>query len=254
MSKNNGRYSVSQNFLTSRKTINRLISKTNISKEDCILEIGTGKAHITRQLAGISKRVITYEIDSNLHQKYAGSLPPNVTAINRDFLKANLPKTPYKIFANIPFCKTTEIIRKLTQAENAADEIWLIVEKGAAKRFCGNPNESTDSLLIKPFFNIEICAHLKREDFHPAPGVDTVLLHLSKKAQPDIAAHERKAYERFIRHSRKYGVCGSKAYLTKRQVSMSLKLANLPHAERSETMKYVQWLCLFRTYAKFNMK
>ncbi len=251
MSQNRGQYSVSQNFLTSVKTINRLVSKTNISKHDSILEIGTGKAHITKRLAKAAGQVVTYEIDGNLFERFSAGLPENVTAINKDFLTAGLPKAPYKVFANIPFSKTTAIIRKLTEAENPAREIWLIVEKGAAKRFCGLPCESTDSLLIKPFFDIEICANLSREDFHPMPRVDAVLLHLSRKAQPDITRHERKAYERFIRHGRRHGICGGRALLTKKQVSTSLRLANLPHAERSETMKYVQWLCLFRCHRRF---
>lgn len=38
-------FSVSQNFLTSRKTIDRLINKTDLSNKDTVLEIGAGKGH-----------------------------------------------------------------------------------------------------------------------------------------------------------------------------------------------------------------
>jgi len=36
------------------------------------------------------------------------------------------------------------------------------------------------SLMIKPVFDLKIICHFKREDFHPKPGVDVVLLHLKK--------------------------------------------------------------------------
>ena len=42
--------SVSQNFITSKNTIYKLIKKTNISKNDFVIEIGPGKGHITEAL------------------------------------------------------------------------------------------------------------------------------------------------------------------------------------------------------------
>ena len=42
--------SVSQNFITSKNTIYKLIKKTNISKNDFVIEIGPGKGHIGLQL------------------------------------------------------------------------------------------------------------------------------------------------------------------------------------------------------------
>ena len=52
MSKNNkgNPYSISQNFLTDRRIIDRLLSKTDISHNDTVLEIGAGKGHITKAL------------------------------------------------------------------------------------------------------------------------------------------------------------------------------------------------------------
>ena len=42
--------SVSQNFLTSRRIIDRLINKTDLSSTDTVLEVGAGKGHITKAL------------------------------------------------------------------------------------------------------------------------------------------------------------------------------------------------------------
>jgi 23S rRNA (adenine-N6)-dimethyltransferase len=242
-------YSISQNFLTSRILINRLLRLTNINKNDHIIEIGAGKGHITQALAQYAKSVKAYEIDPkiflNLKQKLIEN--DNVAIVNEDFLKAGLPRTKsYKVFSNIPFSITTDIIRKLLISDNPPEEAWIVMEKGAAKRFCGKPSESLMSLQLKPFFDLRIEYYFKRTDFHPMPSVDTVLLHFSRKKLPDIGRRERQAYLNFISHSFKNGLYGRKALLTSRQISQALRRANLPQIEPSGTILYIQWLCLFR--------
>ena len=148
MSKN---LSISQNFLTSRKTIERLIARTTLSKSDTVLEIGAGKGHITKALSEKCRSVISYELDQSLYAKLKPKLKDNVKLYCTDFLKCKLPGQPYKVFANIPFSRTSAIIRKLTTSDNLPTAIWLVIEKGAAKRFAGLPTENLSSLLLKPF-------------------------------------------------------------------------------------------------------
>ncbi len=241
-------YSISQNFLTSSKTIDRLLSKTTINREDMVLEIGAGKGHITNALAEKAKSVLTYEIDGLLAEKLKPKLPENVRLIQGDFLRAELPKTSYKVFANIPFSITTDIIRKLTVSEHAPEAMWLIMEKGAAKRFCGQPYETLSSLQIKPYFDTRICHYLRREDFHPAPRVDCVMMEFIKRTHPDLPTAQRKAFAAFVQRAKQQGI---EKLLTKKQISTALRLAGLPMIERSGNILYVQWLCLFRCWMQF---
>lgn len=237
---------VSQNFLTSSRTIRRLLRLTTLCSDDLVLEIGFGKGHITRELAHVCREVRAYELDAGLYERTRGNLSgiPNIRWILWDFLKAPLPQAePYKVFSNPPFSLTTALVRKLNAAKNPPMEAWLVLEKGAAKRFMGLPRESAASLLLKPFYNLEIQYYFSRQDFHPMPSVDTVLLHLTRKAQPDISRGEESRYASFIRASLQYGV---QRNLTRRQIATALRLAGLPPIEPSATMLYVQWLCLFR--------
>ena len=241
-------FSVSQNYLTSSKTIQRLLRLTSISKDDHVIEIGAGKGHITRELVKSCRSVSAYEIDSKLLGRLQESLAKNdnLKLSNRDFLKAALPKSGiYKVFSNIPFSTTSDIVRKLTDINNPPQEAWLVMEKGAAKRFMGVSGDSLASISIKPFFNIGIVCHFSRDDFHPAPSVDVVLLHLAKKGLPDLLLVERKSFYTFVDRSIRQGVYSQ---LTKRQVATALRLARLPQIKESGHILYIQWLCLFRCY------
>ncbi len=241
---------VSQNFLTSRATINRLLRLTDITTADTVLEIGAGRGHITRGLLARGCRVLAVELDRSLYEqleKKFGS-QPGLCLTYGDFFKMPLPSGAYKVFANIPFSRTTDILRRLTAAANPPRDAWLVLEKGAAKRFCGKPGENLNSLLLKPFFELEVIYHFRREDFHPAPRVDCVLMHVHQKAAPDIPVSERGAYRRFLECSLRFGICGNRGPLSKRQAAAALRRAGLEPLSPFGDILYVQWLCLFRCW------
>ncbi|MCL2060439.1 MAG: 23S ribosomal RNA methyltransferase Erm [Oscillospiraceae bacterium] len=255
MSKYQGRsapISVSQNFLTSQKTIERLLRLTDIGKNDTVLEIGAGKGHITKALLNKSGHVTACEIDAKLFRMLKTKLAngSNLSLHNVDFLESALPSSAYKVFSNIPFSITTDIVRKLTQGSNPPQDAWLVMEKGAAKRFCGKPGDTLQSLLLKPFFDLSIVYHFRREDFHPMPRTDVVLLRISQRAHPDIPHIEQKSYHRFITHSLRFGLSGKGALLTRQQIRTALSRAKLNPIQQGGEILYIQWLCLFRCWQK----
>ncbi|MCL2060527.1 MAG: 23S ribosomal RNA methyltransferase Erm [Oscillospiraceae bacterium] len=247
------KFSISQNFLTSQKTIERLLKLTDINKNDTVLEIGAGKGHITKALLDKCGHVIACEIDAKLFGKLKTELPKcgNLSLNNVDFLDCSLPRYAYKVFSNIPFSITTDIIRKLTQGNNPPQDAWLVMEKGAAKRFCGQPGDTLQSLLLRPFFDLSIVYHFRREDFHPMPHADAVLLHISQRTHPDIPHNERKSYYNFITHGMRFGLSGKGALLTRRQIHTALSLAKLNMIQPGGEILYIQWLCLFRCWQKY---
>lgn len=234
MSSKQNIYSISQNFLTSAATIRRLIRLTDLNRRDTVVEIGAGKGHITRQLAEVCGRVVSYEIDPVLVQRLQGMLPENEFLRQGDFLTARLPGQPYKVFANIPFSITTAILRKLTMDAHPPEAAWLIMEKGAAMRFCGRGRDTAMSLALKPWFKVRIAAHLRREDFHPMPSVDCVLLELCRRVQPDIPLGQRAAWIRFTGTGLRQGI----RELTPHQIRRALRQADA--IPMSGTMRYVQ--------------
>lgn len=245
----------SQNFLTKRQLIRKILNLSNITKGDMVIEIGAGKGHLTQALCEKGGLVHSIEIDRKLFEGTRAKLShlTNLKLTQGDFLKYPLPvRGDYKVFANIPFFITTQIMDKLTNASNPPLEIWLVMEKGAARRFAGLPKENVKSLLLKVGWETKIVYHFRREDFHPMPSVDSVLLHLKKKEVPDLSKKEIHSFQRFIEHSMRYGFSGKQGLLTPKQVSTALKRAGLPPAYKDGVTLYIQWLCLFRCYLEFD--
>lgn len=242
----------SQNFLTCRATIQRLLCRTTLDKDDHVIEIGPGKGHTTGMLARLCRRVTAIEIDAKLYgglvDQFSGIA--NVRLYHADFLDWKLPASgAYKVFANIPFSHTTAIVRKLTECDNPPREAWLTMEKGATKRFTGSPRETLRSLMIKPGFEIEIVYYFLREDFHPKPGVNVVLLHLKKKPVPDIEPSMRRDYERFLSSAFGTHPDALRRMFTKKQIARAFGETDPCIATPGEIL-YTQWLCLFRCHRK----
>ncbi|MCI8385548.1 MAG: 23S ribosomal RNA methyltransferase Erm [Acutalibacter sp.] len=243
----------SQNFLTSSRTIRRLLACTDISPQDLVVEIGPGKGHITRELLPRCGSVLAAELDSalcaRLRERFAGEA--RLRLWQGDFLTMPLPKGHYKVFANIPFSHTTDILRRLSQAPNPPACAWLVVERGAAMRFAGQGRPGLSALMLAPFFQVRIAASIPREQFHPAPRVDAVLLELRRRPQPDLPPSQRQSFRRFLEQGLSRGAL---SLLSKKQLASALGRAGLPLPADDSNMKYVQWLCLFRAWRLLGRK
>ncbi len=193
----------SQNFLKSRYLVDELLDKCDIGLNDIIYEIGPGKGIITERLAQRCRQVIAIEKDpllvDALRAKFA--VTHNIRLHEGNFLEYRLPSSRYKVFANIPFNITSAIVTRLTMAPVPPDDTYLIMQKEAAEKFLGEPQESLYGVLLKPCFALERLHAFKRSDFVPAPRVDVVLLRLRKRGPPLVARNEMSLFRDFVIYS-----------------------------------------------------
>ncbi len=192
-----------QNFLKNSCLVASLLASCGIDHNDVVYEIGPGKGVITEQLARRCEQVVAIEKDPHLSalllQQFADR--PNVTVHEGDFLHYRLPRKPYKVFANIPFNITTDIVTKLTSAEYPPEDAYLAMQKEAADRFLGKPHESLYSVLLKPWFEVELVHRFRRKDFVPEPQVDVVMLRLRKRGPPLVKRADRQSFRDFVVYS-----------------------------------------------------
>jgi 23S rRNA (adenine-N6)-dimethyltransferase len=198
------RISLAQNFLRNPKLVRRLVAMSMIGPSDTVYEIGPGNGIITAALARVAGHVIAIEKDPELvlHLRERFRLLDNVEIEEKDFLTYSFRTRhrEYKIFANIPYNSTAQILRKITYERPKVSEGYLILQKEAAKKFSGFPRETLFSILAKPFFEFHIMSQLRRTDFCPVPHVDSVFLSIKRRTQPLIKTEEVASYRDFVRY------------------------------------------------------
>ena len=193
----------SQNFLKNEGLVAKLVERSSISKDDFVYEIGAGSGIITEELLKKAGKVTAFEVDENLFNKLSARFKNNENLILRqvNFLEQPLPNQSYKVFSNIPFNITASIIKKLTQTNNPPQDTYLIIQTEAAKKFVGKPldfKNSQISVLLRPWFELDVVHKFQKDDFIPKPSVDVVLLRIKKRDNELMDGKNKQLYEDFV--------------------------------------------------------
>lgn len=244
----------SQNFLKSPYLVDQLLDKCHIDPNDIIIEIGPGKGIITERLAQRCRQVIAIEKDlilvDALRRKFAGT--PNIKLHQGNFLDYPLPRSHYKIVANIPFNITSAIVTRLTTAPVPPDDTYLIMQKEAAQKFLGEPQESLYGILLKPCFELELLHQFKRSDFTPPPRVDVVMLRLRKRGPPLLSHSDITLFRDFVVYSFTSPHPSLKSTLkgifTPRQLKLLSNNLHLDFDLTPTSLRFEQWLHLFNCF------
>lgn len=203
-----------QNFLIDTNVLERIITAADITKEDCVLEIGPGIGTMTQCLAEKSGEVVAVEIDKNLIPILEETLSAynNVTVINEDILKLDIQSIveernggePIKVVANLPYYITTPIIMRLFENHVPLKSITIMVQKEVADRMQvgpGTKDYGALSLAVQYYARPEIVANVPPNCFIPRPGVGSAVIRLTRYDKPPVEVKDEKKMFSLIRAS-----------------------------------------------------
>ena len=194
--------SFSQNFLRSPQLVKELVGHTNIGKNDVVYDIGAGSGVVTSVLAHAAHSVVAVEIDPRMAEKLRTNMQKfdNVVVYQADFMALPLPHTPYKVFANIPFSLSSQIVHRLTETAYPPAATYLIVQEQFARKLLPDNKGYTNQLAISlgAEFAVRVRRKLRPTDFYPHPKVPTVLLEVVRRSQPLIAKQDLPMFKQFV--------------------------------------------------------
>ena len=203
-----------QNFLIDTRVLERIIDAAEITKDDCVLEIGPGIGTMTQYLAESAREVIAVEIDKMLIPILADTLSEydNVTVINDDILKVDIGKIveernggkPIKVVANLPYYITTPIIMGLFESHVPLKSITIMVQKEVADRMQvgpGTKDYGALSLAVQYYAKPEIVAIVPPNCFIPRPNVGSAVIRLTRYEEAPVKVKNEKFMFSLIRAS-----------------------------------------------------
>ncbi len=254
-----------QNFLIDTGVLDRIITAAEITKENCVLEIGPGIGTMTQYLAERAGEVVAVEIDQNLIPILKETLAAydNVTVIQDDILKVDVRKIveeknggkPIKVVANLPYYITTPIIMGLFEKHIPLKSITIMVQKEVAERMQvgpGTKDYGALSLAVQYYAKPEIVANVPPNCFIPRPNVGSAVIRLTRYEEPPVKTGNEEKMFALIRASfnqrRKTLVNGLTNApglgLTKEQVTEALEQMGLPATIRGEALTLEQFASL----------
>ncbi len=196
-----------QNFLKDKKLVDKIVNLGNIGAGSTVLEIGPGDGIITVRLAEqVTRdgRVIAIELDSYLASKLTSLVRamPQIEIVNTDirqFPLGNIPQD-YLVFSNIPFNITSELLELLFDPTHGPNRAYLILQQDSIIELNrhGIKTETFKSLLVKPFYEINLIYPFSRSDFSPQPSVEAALFSFERRSEPLINRAEYGVYKDFL--------------------------------------------------------
>lgn len=215
MSKNGFSFSkaLGQNFIIDSDICPMIVEKSGITEDSGVIEIGPGIGVLTQELAKKAKKVTALELDTRLIPVLEDTLSDfdNVEVINADVMKVDLEKiikdcfqdcSDIHVCANLPYYITSPIIMMLLESRLPIKSITVMVQKEAGERLCaavGSRDAGAVSVAVNFYSQAQELFFVPRESFMPAPNVDSEVIKLNVRTEPEFVPTDEKFFFRVVK-------------------------------------------------------
>ncbi len=260
-----------QNFLIDLNLVDLIARSAELTKDDVVLEIGTGIGSLTTRLSDQAGAVLSVEIDKNLHQMAGEELEgrANVRLIHGDALrnkntlrddlmvqirdaKSRLgDQSRFLLVANLPYNIATPIISNLLHESPVPDAMVVTIQKEMGDRIVSGPGSKDYGALsvwVQSLCDAKIVRILPPSVFWPRPKVHSAIIRLDIVPERREKFVDIKHFHQTVRalffHRRKFlrsvVISGFKGRLDKAQVDEVLRKMGHGETARAEELSVAQ--------------
>ncbi len=262
--------SLGQNFLIDRNILESIVDGADITKEDCVIEVGPGIGSLTQNIAERSDSVVAIEIDKTLIPILEETLSEysNVEVINEDVLKLDLHKLVEekfkdkkpKVIANLPYYVTTPIIMKFLEEKVPVHSLTIMIQKEVADRMQAKPctkDYGALSIAVQYYCNPKILLKVPPSVFIPQPKVESTVIRLDILEEPKVHVEREDIFFSLVKDAfgkrRKTllnALSSGDMKLDKDLLREVLSLSGIDESRRGETLNIEEYGRLANNLAK----
>lgn len=200
-----------QNFIVNPSVCPRMAEESGIDESCGVIEIGAGIGVLTAELAKRAKKVVVIEIDTKLLPILDETLKDfdNIEIINQDVLKTDLAALikekfdgmPVYVCANLPYYITSPVIMALLESRLPIEAVTVMVQKEAAQRLCapvGSRLSGAVTVAVDYYAKAQKLFDVSAGSFMPAPKVDSCVIRMDIRKEPEIAITDEKLFFRMV--------------------------------------------------------
>lgn len=239
-----------QNFLIDANIANKIVKSASISKSDFVIEIGPGKGVLTDILKNLTDNLIIVDIDrqlaDNLVLKYRNDR--NVTVINKDFLKFDLPQAPFKVVANLPYNVGTAIVQKLLPSTHFISAVFML-QKDVITRLVSGPGSKDYgyiSIFRKYYADAGFLFDVPPGCFNPKPKVMSAVASFVNRNPKEPSANLFPFIKHCFSMRRKTILNGLATYLKSDKITAQalLQKSDIDYMARPDKLDLQQYIKL----------
>ncbi|HMF15324.1 MAG TPA: 16S rRNA (adenine(1518)-N(6)/adenine(1519)-N(6))-dimethyltransferase RsmA [Gemmataceae bacterium] len=216
-----------QNFLVDLNLLDVLVEAAELTRNDLVLEIGTGTGSLTTRLAALAGAVLGIELDLPFFEltREATAGLANVFLLHGDVLKGKneinprvfgcladvkrrtncdspAAPCPLKLVANLPFAAATPVIANLLLSDECFERMVVTVQWEIAERLAAAPGSKDYgalSVLVQSVADVEILRRLPPSVFWPRPQVASAFVLVKPNAAKRAHVGDVARFRSFLR-------------------------------------------------------
>jgi 16S rRNA (adenine1518-N6/adenine1519-N6)-dimethyltransferase len=264
-----------QNFLIDLNLLDLVVRTAELTKDDCVLEVGTGTGSLTGRLADAAGGVFTVELDREFYEmsRHFLAARTNVRQLHGDALAGKNQLNPHllsgwntltderkltrrKLVANLPYAIATPLVSNLILTGIPIERMVVMVQWEVAERMIAAPGTKAYgalAVLLQSVADIDIVRRIAPSNFWPRPEVDSAIVLIKPNATKAARVPDLLKWRAFLRdlytHRRKnlrQALCGwPSGRRDKGEVDARLARLGMDGSVRAETLDVEQhlWLC-----------
>jgi 16S rRNA (adenine1518-N6/adenine1519-N6)-dimethyltransferase len=258
--------------------VDLIVRTAELSREDLVLEVGSGTGSLTQHLAAQAGAVVTVEVDPAFAALTADAVAgkENVTPVHADILKNKNELNPdvlavladvrqrtdctrFKLVANLPYVVATPVIANFLLSEFVPERMVVTVQWEIAERLTARPgvkDYGALSVLVQSVADVELVRRLAPSVFWPRPQVASAIVMIRPNAAKRAGVGDVLRFRHFLRdlytHRRK-NLRGALAGMPdgkhdKNEVDAGLAELQQEGTARAEDLDIQQHLRLWRMF------
>jgi len=259
-----------QNFLSDPSTAEMIVSRSGISKEDIVLEIGAGLGALTVPIAMAADTIYAVEKDKNLLPPLQSELLAknidNVSIVNENIMDLDIESLATKhgrkvaVMGNLPYNISSQILIKLIIQRLFVSRAILMFQKELSERICAKPggkDYGRISVMLQYCSDISKIADIKASLFFPKPRIDSQIIEIRFRETPAFPADNEKFFFSVIkaafgkrRKTLKNSLSGSELGIDAQTAVSALNNAGIDPARRAETLAIEEFVRLSNAIPK----
>jgi 16S rRNA (adenine1518-N6/adenine1519-N6)-dimethyltransferase len=196
-----------QNFLTDPLVIQRIINTINPADGELILEIGPGKAALSRPLAESAAELHLLEIDRDLTTRLQSLFhhQGQDRVHTGDALKVDFSEIvdgrPFRLVGNLPYNISTPLLFHVLQWNDLIIDMHFMLQQEVVKRMAAVPGSKAWgrlSVMCQYYCEVTALFSVPPAAFTPAPKVQSLFVKLVPHNEPPVMIKNMAVFERLV--------------------------------------------------------
>jgi 16S rRNA (adenine1518-N6/adenine1519-N6)-dimethyltransferase len=210
-----------QNFLIDLNLVDFIIRSAELTKDDVVVEVGSGTGSLTARLAELAGAVLSVELDPAFHTLTAEIVADcaNVTLMHEDILHNKNELNPdvlstldglldragakrVKLVANLPYVVATPVICNFLLSDVPIERMAVTVQWEIAERLTATPGHkeyASLAVLVQSLADVEILRKLPPGVFWPRPKVESAIVCIRPNAAKRAHVGDVHRFRSFLR-------------------------------------------------------